>query len=496
MVEQSSRSSVSRSHDRAFLDVPYAEKDEAKALGARWDQPARRWYDPSPPTAALQRWAARPDVPDLLPGEDRAFGEGLFVDMVPRSCWFTNVRSCVTQQDWERVRRMVTRRAGQRCEVCGAGPGGQPVSSRLDVHERWAYDEGRAVQALRRLICLCEACHESTHLGLANLRGRAGEALAHLQRVTGMSDAEVSSHVDAANDAFVRRSARVWELDLGMLTEAGVTVTRPGVPEQRRAEADEALHRVRRAAAPSSAARTARPLPTATPSPRPVESSESAPDVDLALNGPGIAVTHEAARRRATEGAGADRSWRVGADGEATVAALLTDLTEPSLWERVRGRRPRWQVLHSVPFLDRNGRPRGDIDHVVIGPPGVVTINTKHHQAGRVALDGDELTVNRHRTDYLAKSLREAERATELLRRALTGSGHDALAKRITVQPMIVVVGARLLVLEWAAGVNVVMPRQLVHTLTSMPERLAAAEVEGLFETARRGWTWMDHEGS
>jgi NAD(P)-dependent dehydrogenase (short-subunit alcohol dehydrogenase family) len=35
---------------------------------------------------AVERWAARPSVPDLLPGEDRAFGSGLSVDMVPSSC--------------------------------------------------------------------------------------------------------------------------------------------------------------------------------------------------------------------------------------------------------------------------------------------------------------------------------------------------------------------------------------------------------------------------
>ncbi|MFL9917390.1 DUF5710 domain-containing protein [Paraburkholderia fungorum] len=30
-----------------ILNVPYAEKDEAKALGARWDPPARKWRVPS-----------------------------------------------------------------------------------------------------------------------------------------------------------------------------------------------------------------------------------------------------------------------------------------------------------------------------------------------------------------------------------------------------------------------------------------------------------------
>ncbi|MGQ0480973.1 MAG: DUF5710 domain-containing protein [Pseudonocardia sp.] len=68
---------------RAYLDVPYADKDAAKALGARWDPHAKRWYDPNPPSAGLDRWAAAPDVPDLLPAEDRDFGSGLFVDLVP-----------------------------------------------------------------------------------------------------------------------------------------------------------------------------------------------------------------------------------------------------------------------------------------------------------------------------------------------------------------------------------------------------------------------------
>jgi hypothetical protein len=57
---------------RIWLDVPYAEKNEAKALGARWDASARRWYAPVVGLPGLERWAVRPDVPTLLPGEDRA----------------------------------------------------------------------------------------------------------------------------------------------------------------------------------------------------------------------------------------------------------------------------------------------------------------------------------------------------------------------------------------------------------------------------------------
>ena len=137
MAEQ--RAHQAKANERVYLDVPYGEKDEAKAPGARWDPMAKRWYDPRPPTPALDRWAARADIPDLLPSEDREFGHGLFVDMVPRTCWFTNVRSCVDQRDWERLRRMITRRAGHRCEICGAGQD-RAAGQWLEAHERWAYD--------------------------------------------------------------------------------------------------------------------------------------------------------------------------------------------------------------------------------------------------------------------------------------------------------------------------------------------------------------------
>ena len=32
--------------EKTYLNVPYAEKDEAKALGAWWDKDAKKWYVP------------------------------------------------------------------------------------------------------------------------------------------------------------------------------------------------------------------------------------------------------------------------------------------------------------------------------------------------------------------------------------------------------------------------------------------------------------------
>lgn len=288
---------------RTYLDVPYGDKDQAKAAGARWDPTAKRWYDPRPeangcPRPQLARWTALADVLELLPGEDREFGSGLFVDMVPRSCWFTNVRSCVDQRDWERLRRTINRRAGHRCEICSAGED-RETGRRLEAHERWAYDESTGVQALRRLICLCSDCHLSTHMGYANVTGRSTEAITHLREVTGMTHAQTGAHIDAAGKLWTTRSARTWVLDLSMLTDAGVTLAQPENPADRAATAERRLHEGHQTDPPSP--RAAPPAPVTISSARhpepPRTAATTAPEVEPAPMKP-IYLPHGSERRR------------------------------------------------------------------------------------------------------------------------------------------------------------------------------------------------------
>lgn len=210
---------------RAWLDVPYAEKDAAKAHGARWDPDVRRWYDPRPTTAELRPWAALPELPDVLPGEDRDYKPGLFVDLIPTTCWFTNVRSCVAPRDWERIRRMVVRRADHTCETCGA-PEDREVRRWLEAHERFAYEPKRSVQSLRRLVSMCTDCHRTTHYGLAELQGHADDAIRHLMAVNGFGLSRAHGHIARATELWRARSLRTWTLDLEILTRQGIELVR------------------------------------------------------------------------------------------------------------------------------------------------------------------------------------------------------------------------------------------------------------------------------
>lgn len=231
--------------DRVWLDVPYSQKDQAKAAGARWDSNARRWYAPRAGVRELEAWAPLPPVPMLLPGENRAFGSGLFVDLVPSSCWFTNVRSCVDERDWDRLRAMVYGRAELRCEACGATKDAAQ-GQYLEAHERWEYDDARRVQTLRRLVCLCTACHAATHYGLATVKGTDGLARAHLQKVSGMSTRELRHHIDEAFAVWTRRSKTDWSLDLSILTSAGIRLRTPPNAGDRRDVAEASLDHARR----------------------------------------------------------------------------------------------------------------------------------------------------------------------------------------------------------------------------------------------------------
>lgn len=221
-----------------FFLVPFADKDKAKSLGAWWDPGQSSWYAPNEPAAIALAGAGFKAVADpspivALPGEDRAFGgSALFVDLVPRSCWFTNVRYCVDPADWIRLSKGIRQRASHACEVCSS-------NENLEAHERWSFDEEQRIQTLKRIICLCKLCHQTTHYGLAQLRGLEDEVFAHLKAVNEWEDHEASAHVSNAFELWLERSQRTWELDLSIIEGAGIGILRPVKRDDRAGLADE-----------------------------------------------------------------------------------------------------------------------------------------------------------------------------------------------------------------------------------------------------------------
>jgi hypothetical protein len=162
-----------------------------------------------------------------------------------------------------------------------------------------------------------------------------------------------------------------------------------------------------------------------------------------------------------------ERAWRVGADGEEKVAAQLTKLG------------PGWHAIHAVP-IGENG---ADIDHVLIGPAGVFTLNAKHHPGGKMWVAGDTVMVNGHRQPYVRNSRHEASRASRLL---TNGCGFQVRATGVIVPVSL----DDLTIREEPHDVLVINRRRLVRALSALPQILAPDVVDRVAEVARRQSTW------
>lgn len=142
--------------------------------------------------------------------------ELLTIELVPRTCWYSNVRSEVSAEEWERLKRETFRRARYICEVCGGRGPKWPV----ECHERWEYDDDRRVQKLAGLVALCPACHQVKHIGKATADGHGDAAVAHLAEVNGWTLEGADRYVAACFELWRARSNFEWELDISFLDQS------------------------------------------------------------------------------------------------------------------------------------------------------------------------------------------------------------------------------------------------------------------------------------
>ncbi len=132
-------------------------------------------------------------------------------ELVPDSCWYSNLRSQLPKEVWDRIRKKAYARAGGKCMLCGA------PTARLEAHEQWEYDDAGGVQKLVNVIAVCRACHEVIHIGRTQLMGREREACEHYIKVNGCTYAEYRKALGQANEEHRVRSRREWKLDVSEL---------------------------------------------------------------------------------------------------------------------------------------------------------------------------------------------------------------------------------------------------------------------------------------
>lgn len=137
----------------------------------------------------------------------------LTIELVPSSCWYSNLRNKVEKFIWDGIRKKAYKDAGYKCSVCGA-------DGVLHCHEVWQYDDEKLIQTLLEFIALCDLCHMVKHIGYAGIRAMGGDldfevVIRHFMKVNECSREVFDEHERLAWELWDKRSAHKWKCELG-----------------------------------------------------------------------------------------------------------------------------------------------------------------------------------------------------------------------------------------------------------------------------------------
>lgn len=129
-----------------------------------------------------------------------------------------NVRSEVSEAQWNIIKKSVYSEAWYLCQICGGNGPNHPV----EAHEIWSYNDNTLVQKLEGMIALCPNCHMVKHIGLAHINKKEAQAIIHFMKVNSCSEKEALKYIDKSFKVWKKRSSKKWTLDLSFLKKYGL----------------------------------------------------------------------------------------------------------------------------------------------------------------------------------------------------------------------------------------------------------------------------------
>jgi hypothetical protein len=156
----------------------------------------------------------------------------LEIELVPKTCWNSNLRKAVSQAEWDTIRNRAYAEANHKCSICKGEfdlkiPNASP--RRLECHEIWGYDDRQHVQKLVGFQALCQDCHHNKHIGFfaatcpRELLKELMEALiAHSLKVNGITEAEYKGYFTASKKLWQERSKHTWRIDLNGFVDKSI----------------------------------------------------------------------------------------------------------------------------------------------------------------------------------------------------------------------------------------------------------------------------------
>lgn len=144
----------------------------------------------------------------------------LQIELVPSSCFWSNIRSYLKQSQWDKIRKQVYEKANYCCEICGE----QGIYYPVACHEVWKYDDIEGIQTLSHFQALCMSCHDVKHIGYAKNQGRGEQAFNHFKKINQLEH-NLAKNIIKGTIAYHKstRDKKEWKLDIEHLKEYGIS---------------------------------------------------------------------------------------------------------------------------------------------------------------------------------------------------------------------------------------------------------------------------------
>ena len=128
----------------------------------------------------------------------------LWANMIPKTSWYTNLRTILPEDEWVKIRKLVYNHFNYRCAICKS-------KGQLHAHESWIYDYENSKQLLKDILALCYLCHMTQHLGFVQVKLiTAGELTMEQIEDHWLSVNDNTTHSDFGK--MVKNAFELWDL--------------------------------------------------------------------------------------------------------------------------------------------------------------------------------------------------------------------------------------------------------------------------------------------
>ena len=143
----------------------------------------------------------------------------LTIELVPQTSWYTNVRSNVSKEEWDTIRKKCYTLANHQCEICGDTGKNQGYKHNVECHEIWDYNELTRTQKLTGVIALCPLCHKCKHPGLAQINKELHIVINQLMKINDLTENEAKMFIASAFATWSERSSHDWTLNIDYIND-------------------------------------------------------------------------------------------------------------------------------------------------------------------------------------------------------------------------------------------------------------------------------------